>query len=274
MLAGLHTAALHEHDLATAAAVVRRCGCAALAMRLSLARLDPLAGAQLRSGQLELAATGRRGLRLVVDADGPYLLDPWRGEVGALLDRGEEGQRRSEYLAAAVQMVAELGGGAVTFSVGPLPPSMAVDAALERLAAAVLEIAERGRVAGVDVAVRPRLGHFVDSIGRFERLVQWADGSPLVRLAADVGSMVAGGEMPVVDLLGRVGERLAVVYLSDVRLPTAGEPLIGQGSVSAARVAAGLRQQRFAGPVIVEPAEGAQVTPGELGEVYAAVFGR
>jgi sugar phosphate isomerase/epimerase len=273
MVPGFHSIALEEHDLATAGAMLRQIGYAAIAVRLSLSRLDPLADTEVRQVQLAMAANGCRQLQLVVDADGPYLIDPWEAEPTSLLEATPACQRRQEYLAAAVEMVAELGGGLVTFSTGPLPSDLDTQVALDRLAVIVLELGELAERVGVRLGLRPRQGHFIDSIGRFERLLRWTNESPLVQLAADVGTMVAGGEMPIVDLLARVGDRLACVYLADARTVVGGEPLIGQGSVSAARVAAGLREVDFAGAVIVEPAASG-ISPQQVSEYHRAIFSR
>ena len=271
MISGYHTTALTEHDLATAGALLRQLGFGTMAVRLSLSRLDPLADGDVLRQQLTILATGLRDLRLVVDADGPYLIDPWDPQVPALMDQEDEaGRRRLDYLLSTIDMVEQLGGGLVTFAVGRQPAEMETERALDALTEALLELGDRAESQGVLLGVRPRQGHFVDSVGRFERLVRWAGESPVVQLAADVGSMVTGGEMPVVDLLGRVGDRLAGVYLSEARL-VGGEPLIGSGSVSATRVVAGLRAERFAGPVIVEPAVASG--PEEAGRFYKAVFG-
>ena len=74
MVPGYHTAALAEHDLATAGSMLRRIGFQALGVRLSLARLDPLADQAIRTLQVSVLESGLRGMRLVLDADGATTL--------------------------------------------------------------------------------------------------------------------------------------------------------------------------------------------------------
>jgi L-ribulose-5-phosphate 3-epimerase UlaE len=150
---------------------------------------------------------------------------------------------------------------------------------MDLLADRILQISEMAEAVGVTLAIRPRVGCFVDSISRFERLTQWIGGSPLVRLAADVSTMVAVGEMPVVDGLQRIADMVACVYFSDIRLgeeslDSAEGAWIGGGHVSAVRIVRGLKELRFTGPVILEPSELGRWTPENARKLGEIVFDR
>lgn len=313
MKPGYHTSALSEHDLGTACALLRQLGFRSQAVRLSLSRLDPLAEPEVRQLQLAPLVDACRESMLVIDADGPYLIDPWSAAPIGLSGCGPEQERRIEYLIATIEMAAEIGSPLVTFSVGPDSVDGVaagvegesgegrVQRSLDRLADVVLQLVDRAETCGVRLAIRPRCGHFVDSLGRFERLVQWMGGNPLVQLAADVGAMVVGGEMPVADLLGRVQQRLACVYFSELHLADQqaisrryalgattrvlevegeGEAAefeaawIGPGHVSALRVAQGLESLGYHGPVVLEPIDSGGNDPGLARLLYEWVFHR
>jgi hypothetical protein len=281
MLAGFHTNAFTEHDLATVGALLRQFGCGAVAVSLSLARLDPMAEESVRTMQVGLLATGARQMQIVLDADGPFLIDPWNPDPPGLIDRGDsdsarvEVTRREEYLRSTIDLAGEIGGKLVSFSVGRQPAGDDIQSAMDRLSAIIDRLSARARQAGVKIAIRPRFGHLVDSVGRFERLMEWLGNDGTVVCAADVGVMVAGGEMPVVDLLGRLGDRLGCVYLSDVRPceQRTADALIGQGQVSAARVVSGLASRDYAGPIILEPSGQIRLLPATGRNMFRQVFG-
>ena len=276
MIAGFHTTALGEHDLATAATVLRQIGFGAIAVRLSRARLDPFAGRDDLATQIEWLRRAVEDMEVVIDADGPFVMDPWSAEVGDLMEDGAGRERRIACLLGAIDIAARSGGRLVTFATGALSRSIDVQTGMDRLAEAILRLAVAAEPAGVKLAIRPRLDHFVDSVGRFERLVEWIGDRAELRLAADVGTMVAGGEMPVVDLLVR-SPRVACVYLSETRLCRSGrsgtEALIGGGHVAAERVVAGLAESGFRGPILVEPARSEAVDPHAAAALYQQIFG-
>lgn len=282
MIPGYHTSALVEHDLATAGSVLRRIGFGAVAVRLNLARLDPLADQATRVWQVAVLESGIRGLDLVLDADGPFLVDPWRAEPPDLVDRTAESERQREYLFAAVELAAELGGGLITFSSGRMSSELGLQGSLDRLAELVERLATAASNHNVRVAMRPRTGHLVDTIGGYERLLEWVGRGSGLQLAADIGVMVAGGEMPIVDLLGRLGDRLGCVYLSDLRIAEGGgEPSLGSGHVSVRRVVSGLASEffgagsddlGFGGPVVLEPKLGQGLDPIGAAALFEQVF--
>lgn len=273
MIPGYHANAMAEFDLATAGSVLRRIGYGAVAVRTSLAKLDPLADQATRVWQVGMLESGIRDLHLVIDADGAFLVDPWTSEPPGLVGSAAENMRHAEYLVAAVELAGELGGGLVTFSVGRVSESGELQGALDQLG----EVIERLRCVAtgcnVEICVRPRTGHLVDSVGSFERLLEWVGGADEVKFAADVGVMVSGGEMPILDLLGRLGSRLGCVYLSELRGSAGGgEPSLGLGHVSVRRVVQGLEAAKFAGPVILEPGMGAGADPRSAKTFFEQVF--
>lgn len=287
MIAGFHTTALNEHDWGTAGALLGQIGYAAIGVRLSRARLDPLAEASQREAQIELlsksvqnAAVGAGAggdAEWIIDADGRYLIDPWSACIGDLMVEGPQRERRLGCLKGAIEIAARIGGRLVTFASGSIPASMDTQRGLDRLTEAVLEISPLAERVGVTLAIRPRPDHFVDSVGRFERLIEWLAGRADLQLAADVGTMVAGGEMPIVDLLVR-SRRLACVYLSDVRWIAGGnsaaDALIGSSQVAADRVVDGLVEHGFRGPMLVEPSHADNVDPTMAAAFYERIFGR
>jgi sugar phosphate isomerase/epimerase len=273
MLPGFHTVSLSEHDLATAGAVLRAVGFRVMGVRLSLSRLDPLAEPDLRTQQLSLLQVGRQGMGLVLDADGPYMVDPWERRPPGVLGEGAEHARRIEYLTAGLDVLGEMGGGWFVFSVGSLPDGWETQTGLDRLSELIAVLCRQARENEIKICLRPRLGDFIDSVGRFERLQEWLGERCELFLAADIKTMMNGGEMPVCDVLVRLGTRLGCVLVPDVLLGReGGEVMVEGGSVSASRVVAGLSECGFAGPVVIEAAPQEFVGPWEVREIFTQVF--
>lgn len=272
MIPGFHANSMIEHDLATAGSVLRRIGFGAIAVRTSLAKLDPLADESTRNWQIELLASGARDLSLIIDADGRFLVDPWVEVPPCLADRSSESDRHAEYIAASIDLVGEMGGGLVSFSTGRKGEELDLQSSLDRLAEVVRRLSEVAQASGISIAIRPRAGHLVDSVGSFERLLKWVDAEN-VKFAADISVMVAGGEMPILDLLNRLGSRLGCVYLSDLKAVVGHlEPVLGSGHVSVGRVVTGLQSGGFAGPIILEPSVGEGLCPQSAETFFQQVF--
>ena len=267
MLPGYHTAGLLQHDIVVALETLASIGYRSVAIR---PRSGMLAPAEDGFGQqlLRVAdAISRTKLRLVLDLNGHFCDDPWslRGPSLAASERSEVEQARRS-TEAWLKFAGELNSSLITLSSGPtsnheLEPDESV---LERLASQLDPLVTRAAEAGVRIALRPQHDDAISTVAKFERLQQWLETDEL-QLAADIGEMLLGHELPLADRLARNVDTLACVYLCDRK---AGQPRdlpIGQGDVAHRRILEGLVKQRFRGPVVVR-AEG----HSELGFTPAA----
>ena len=279
MLPGYHIVGLLEHDSATALRQLASIGYQAAAVRLHRCLFDADRPGQFRS-DLDPLAQGRAwaesgDLTLVIDADGRFLVDPWDAEGPCLMAiDAQQRRRRQQIIERAIELAAAAGAALVTFSCGQATAADGhAEQLLETLADAVAELLDYAQQRQVRLAVRPALGGCVATVAHFERLLQWLPAAQSLMLAADVASMVRQGELPVLDFLDRQAGRLGCVYLSDLRAGEPGDQRIGRGEVAVRRIAEGLGQRGYGGPVIVRveghAAEGLAVAR----QAYADVFG-
>ena len=103
----------------------------------------------------------------------------------------------------------------------------------------------------VRLALRPRSGDAIATVAHFERLAQWLADADNLFLAADIGEMLIGHELPLADRLARNLDVLACVYLCDRRAGVVGDQRIGHGDVALGRILRSLDEHGFDGPAIV-----------------------
>lgn len=254
MIAGYHTAGLLLHDVCWAIDELAHLGYGWVAIRPHGASLNPrLPG--FSQQVLRLAdAISKANVRAVLDIDAPYLQDPWNAS-GPSLVADDEGECAAAvgWVEQWIEVADELGVKAVTFGSGaPAGADLEQDEQLlERLAAQLNRLAQQADAQRIQLAIRPAHGQAIATVAQYERLGQWLDDPGKLFLAADVGEMLIGGEVPIVDRLARNHDMLACVYLCDRRAGHPGDQRIGQGDVALSRILRSLEAQDYRGPAIV-----------------------
>lgn len=255
MIPGFHVGSLLLHRQSDAIALVAELGYRCVAVRPrpgSLDRRDTNYDAQLR----EVAQQARAaGMRVILDTDAAYMHRPDRIGIPALAGDMNEADAACRWIEAWIADANAVGASMVTLSSGressgSIPASIS-EQTLERLSVRLEMLCGAARQRGVMLALRPRHGDAVATVAQFERLQQWLPDSLQLKLAADVGEMMLGHELPVVDRLARMGDALACVYLCDHRSGSSGDQRIGHGDVAVSRIVRGLAEHRYHGPAIV-----------------------
>ncbi len=254
LMLGFHTAGLLLHDEPTAIEELSRIGYSAVTLRPRRGHLDPDSRHLGDWIDRVRGAAERCGVRLVLDADGRFMHDPRvdRGPSLAAANR-DEAEGAVRWLETIVDVADRLRATAVTFATGAAPSPLTLtsdEQTLERLAAQIrlLAAAAEGRTT---LAIRPASGQAVATVAQYERLLQWLDADPVPGLAADIGEMITGGELPIADRLARNTRSLACVYLCDRGGGVPGDRRFGHGDVALGRVTRSLQSMGFAGPVIL-----------------------
>jgi sugar phosphate isomerase/epimerase len=169
-------------------------------------------------------------------------------------DDPDQAEAASVWLGHWIDHAAELRVEQVTFSTGQASRGSSdpvqTEQALERLSQRLDRLIRRAEAAGTEIALRPRAGDVVSTVAQFERLAQWLERPRPLRLAADIGEMLASHELPVADRLARNREALGCVYVCDQRPGAAGDLPIGQGDVDVSRILRALDSLGYGGPVI------------------------
>lgn len=254
MISGYHTAGLLQHDVCDAVLELAHLGYGSVAIRPHPATLNPQAprfGEQI----LRLAsAISRSQLRAVLDLDAPYLHNTmsFRGPSLVAIEDDESASARG-WVEQWIDDAAELGVELITFSsgIGDQAGFETDEQTLERLAATLNGLVEHADDKHVRLALRPRSGDAIATVAQFERLGQWLEQPERLALAADVGEMLIGGELPLSDRMARNLATLACVYLCDRRAGVTSDQRIGHGDVALGRILRSLADHGYEGLAIV-----------------------
>jgi sugar phosphate isomerase/epimerase len=254
MIPGYHTAGLLLHDVCDAVGELAHLGYGCVAIRPHPSTLNPQTpgfGEQM----LRLAdAISRAHIQSVLDIDAPFMHDPMtpRGPSLVAIDDSQCNAAR-QWIEQWVGIADELGSKLITFSsgIGDRTGFDSDEQTLERLAVTLNGLMEHTKDKQVRLALRPRSGDAIATVAQFERLGQWLAKPARLSLAADIGEMLIGGELPVSDRMARNLDALACVYLCDRRAGIAGDQRIGQGDVAVGRILRSLADHGFQGPAIV-----------------------
>ncbi len=254
MIPGYHTAGLLLHDLGVAIHELAHLGYRCVAVRPHGGNLNPRA-ADFGQQVVRLAdAVAGHQVTLVLDIDGPFLHDPLRRRGPSLVAADQdECDAARKWIEEWIALAGELGSDLITFSTGMADQSgfELDEQILDRLAGQLNGLIDRASDRQIRLALRPRSGDAIATVAHFERLAQWLAAAEELSLAADIGEMLAGGELPVSDRLARNLDALACVYLCDRRAGHAGDQRIGHGEVALGRILRSLDEHGFQGPAVV-----------------------
>ena len=240
-----------DHRLEDALALLADLGYDGVALTLDHAHLDPfapdLAGRTARVGSL----LERHGLAVVVETGARYVLDPRHKHEPTLVSRDGR-DRRVDLLEKAIRVAAELGSPVMSFWSGIAPRGTNRDELWARVEAGVTALLPLAESHGVDLALEPEPGMFVERIADVLELRRRLDSPDRLRLTVDVGHLRCTEEAePAACVLG-AGDLVANVQIDDMRRGVHEHLPLGEGEVDFPPVLAALEAIEFDGLVAVE----------------------
>ena len=240
-----------DHRLPDAVALLADLGYDGVALTLDHAHLDPFAPDLSGRTRQVAALLDRHQLDVVVETGARYVLDPRRKHEPTLVS--EEGRdRRIDLLEKAIRVAADLGAPAVSFWSGIAPSGVAGDDLWARLVDGVTRLLPLAEDLGVDLALEPEPGMFVERIADVLELRRRLGDPERLRLTIDVGHLRCTEHAdPAACVLG-VGDVLANVQIDDMRRGVHEHLPFGEGEVDFPPVLAALAAVEFRGLVAVE----------------------
>ncbi|HET7801050.1 MAG TPA: sugar phosphate isomerase/epimerase family protein [Humibacillus xanthopallidus] len=240
-----------DHRLADALAVLADLGYDGVALTLDHAHLDPfapdLAGRTAAVGAL----LARHDLGVMVETGARYVLDPRRKHEPTLVSHAGR-ERRIDLLHRAIQIAAELGSPAVSFWSGIAPRGASRDECWARVQEGVESLLPVAEAYGVDLALEPEPGMFVERIGDVIELRRRLGSPDRLRLTIDVGHLRCTEDAePAACVLG-AADLVANVQIDDMRRGVHEHLPFGEGEVEFPPVLAALSAIDFTGLVAVE----------------------
>ncbi|GAA2038388.1 sugar phosphate isomerase/epimerase [Agromyces tropicus] len=265
---GYGTNGLADHPLDAALDVVQRTGYGAVALTLGHPHLDPFAdGWRVRAHRLR-EDLDRRGLRVVVETGGRYVLDPFRKHRPNLLDGGDA-ERRVAFLVRAIEIADILDAECVSLWSGTLPDGVDEALAWDRLAPRMSRVVAAARLHGVRLGVEPEPGMLVETVADALRLRGDLGDPPEFGITVDLGHCVVVEPGGVAGALRAAGDLLVNVQVDDMR-PEAHEHLeLGDGVLDLDLAFRTLAELGYAGVAAVELPRHSHAGPRCAAESFA-----
>ncbi|WP_324613227.1 sugar phosphate isomerase/epimerase family protein [Agromyces kandeliae] len=249
---GYGTNGLADHPLGAALDVVQRTGYGAVALTLGHPHLDPFAAGWRDDARLLRDDLRERGLRVVVETGGRYVLDPFRKHRPNLLDDDVEAEQRVAFLVRAIEIAEVLGADCVSLWSGVLPDGVGPAGAWRRLVERMSRLVVAARDHGVRLGFEPEPGMLVETVADALRLRAELGDPPEFGITVDLGHCVVVEPGGVEAALRAAGDLLVNVQVDDM-LPHAHEHLeLGTGALDLELAFRTLAELGYGGVAAVE----------------------
>jgi sugar phosphate isomerase/epimerase len=258
---GYHAGGLLHHDCANAIGELASLGFEVVAVRPSAATLHPdRDDFEVRWSTIVSAAKHSR-TALVIDLDGYYVHQPFRlrgWEIASNDDlqsiAAAQWIERWARIADRTNQDGSVVSG-ITFSTGRICESdeESREARLGWVAERLDALDNRLGSVKTRLAIRPVFGDAIGSVADWHAWRMLAPESCRFDLAADVGEMILGGEIPIADPVLRAADALFCIYLCDRSGSQPGgirDLPFGRGEVAIDRIIRTLGRGGYEGPAI------------------------
>ena len=252
MRLGYNTNGLAHHDLLQAIRLLAEIGYQSVAITIDHGALNPFDD-RWRSQLMQVkAALDGFGLRSVVETGGRYLLDPeLKHEPTLVSSDAAIRQRRIEFYRHAIEIASFLQSDCVSLWSGVVRDGASESTVWPRLVGGLQEVCGYAAEQGVMIGFEPEPGMFVDTMARFQELVDRVE-HPHLQLTLDVGHLHCQGETPLADQIRKWGPQIINVHLEDMRVGLHEHLMFGEGEIDFSLVLAALRDADYQGGVHVE----------------------
>lgn len=253
MLLGYSTNGIGDVAPLDAIPMLRDMGYRSLAITLDHHTIDPFAvdvSATIRRWREALA---RAGMACVVETGARHLLDRMKKHEPTLVTSDPERRgRRIDFLRRAIDVAVDLGAVCVSMWSGVGRDSADEAAIWDRLMGSLAPVLDHAAATAMPLGFEPEPGMFIDTLVRYEQLLDRLGRPDQLRLTLDIGHMECMGERPTADLIRSSVGRLVNVHVDDM-LSCRHEHLpLGAGDVDFPPILAALAAGGYTGGLHVE----------------------
>jgi len=246
-----NTNGLAHHRLSDAIDLLADLGYDGLALTPDVPHLDPR-HASAHDVRRVAAHLAQRGLDVVIQTGGRFVLDPRRKHQPTLLDPDEVARaRRIAFLERCLDIGVDLGARVMAFWSGSATVPASPDVLDARLIDGCRRVADLAAARGMIAAFEPEPGMHVETVSDWESLRERA-AHPALRLALDVGHVHCNAEGDPAEIVRRHAHELADVQLEDMHVGEHVHLPFGEGTLDVPAVLAALIDVGFDGLVGVE----------------------
>lgn len=252
MLLGYNTNGLAHHDLLDAVEILAEIGYASVAVTIDHHALNPY-GERLEEQLARLKTKLQsNGMRSVIETGARFLLNPRIKHEPTLMDSDPDGRaQRVDFYCRCIDIAASLGSDCVSIWSGTLRAAVSEEKAFARLAEGLGRVLDYAIRRGVTVGFEPEPGMFIDTMERFDKLLNYLD-TPYFQLTLDVGHLHCTGETPVSDRILGWGHRIVNVHIEDMRKGVHEHLMFGEGEMDFPLIIEALAEVGYRGGLHVE----------------------
>jgi sugar phosphate isomerase/epimerase len=241
-----------HHDPRDAITLLAEIGYRGVGLTIDHGLLSPLSRDHAADVSAIHGLLERHEIRSVIETGARFLLNPQTKHEPTLMTADAAGRaRRIEFYRYAIDVARELASDCVSIWSGVLREPLDESAAIERFVEGLRQVCDYAAAKQVTIAFEPEPGMFIDTMARFEQLLDRLGDVPLA-LTLDIGHLHCQGETPIAAQIRRWRDRLANVHIEDMRRGVHEHLMFGEGEIDFAPVITELKAIDYRGLVQVE----------------------
>ncbi len=282
MLLGYNSNGFAHHRLDEAIPLLAGSGFKVLALTPDICHLDPFRSTR-KDWEAIRDLLDKHKMHCLIETGARFILDPKAKHRPNLLeDKGEDRQRRLDYLRRCLDIGHCLGAKVLSLWAGVLPQGVSKDQAKQHLSQALQELLNLARPLDISLALEPEPGMLIstvkDALGFLEQMGN-PDG---LGLCLDIGHLFVTGEAgPNGENLGKILKRtsskLLQVHLEDIKIGIHSHLPPGEGDIDFDLVWEALQSIQYHGPVCFELSRSSHEAPIQIEKIpslFPRVFRR
>ena len=269
MLLGYNTNGFAHHTIEDALAILADIGYRSVALTIDHHLLNPYSSDQPARIERVRRLLSRYEMRSVIETGARFLLDPQKKHEPTLMtaDAAEQ-SRRVRFLQRTIDIAARLASDCVSFWSGTLRNQEPPDAtSFDRLCSGLQQVIDYAERRNVTLGFEPEPGMFIDTMARYEQLLQRID-APCFKLTLDIGHLHCLGETPIADHIHRWAPRLVNVHIEDMKHGVHEHLLFGEGEIDYPPILRALRDINYSGGIHVELSRHSHLAPDASRRAY------
>jgi sugar phosphate isomerase/epimerase len=261
LLLSYNTNGFAHHDPRDAISLLAEIGYRGVGLTIDHGLLSPFS----RDHAADVAAIRelleRHKMRSVIETGARFLLDARTKHEPTLMTADAMGRaRRIDFYRYAFDVARELASDCVSIWSGVLREPLDESATFERLVEGLRQVCDYADAKQVKLAFEPEPGMFIDTMARFEQLLDCLGEVPLA-LTLDIGHLHCQGETPITAQIRRWRDRLANVHIEDMRRGAHEHLMFGEGEIDFGPATAELSSIDYRGLVQVELSRHSHIAP-------------
>jgi len=261
MLLGYNTNGLAHHDVIDAIEMLAEIGYQSVAITVDHHTLNPFDPHWQDQLEAIAGALQQANMRSAIETGSRFLLDRDEKHEPTLMADEEDRQAvRIAYLRHCIDVAARLGSDCVSLWSGRLLDDVAEDEAFDRLCEGLGRVIQTAQGRGVKIGFEPEPGMFIDTMERYQQLIDQLGNTPL-SLTLDVGHLHCQGETPLAEQIRRWSDRLVNIHIEDMRAGAHEHLMFGDGEIDFPPILDALRDVGYEGALHVELSRHSHIGP-------------